>query len=177
MEQCLHAIIGHDSDVVKVACIRALQYYLQSIPPEVTLPLQAPIISALSTYLSSVNLDDLEGDDLLVTLVETLRDVVLLDTRICLSDRALDLLFTIASRGANNFQITLLANETFQEITTTISALGSDFYVQLCTKVLPSLSGAFDVGNLTEENALTNVSARSPQLVRVVLTGVLPAGR
>jgi hypothetical protein len=69
----------------------------------------------------------------------------------------LDLLFSIASHGASNFQLVMLVNETFEEVTGTISAMGSEAYVKLCEKVLPSLTGAFDIGNLTEENALTNV--------------------
>lgn len=122
--------------------------------------MQSSIISALSNYLQTQDLQELaESDDLMVTLVETLRDAILLDTRICLTGAGLDLLFTIASHGASNFQLTMLVNETFEEVTSTISALGSDAYVQLCEKVLPSLTGAFDIGNLTEENALTNVSS------------------
>lgn len=160
MEASLQAITNDDSDVVQVSCIRALQYYLQAIPPAATLPMQSSIISALSNYLQTQDLQELaESDDLMVTLVETLRDAILLDTRICLTGAGLDLLFTIASHGASNFQLTMLVNETFEEVTGTISALGSDAYVRLCEKVLPSLTGAFDIGNLTEENALTNLAA------------------
>lgn len=160
MEASLQAITRDDSDVVQVSCIRALQYYLQSIPPTVTSPLQGSIISALSSYLHTQDLQELaESDDLMVTLVETLRDAILLDTRICLTGAGLDLLFTIARHGASNFQLTMLVSETFEEVTSTISAIGSEAYVQLCEKVLPSLTGAFDIGNLTEENALTNLAA------------------
>lgn len=159
LEASVHAITNDESDVVKVSCIRALQYYLQAIPPSVTQPMQNSMIQALSTYLQAQDIEELaESDDLLVTLVETLRDAILLDIRICLTGAGLDLLFTIASRGASNFQLTALVNETFEEITTQTAALGNEAYIQLCQKVLPSLTGAFDVGTLTEENALTNVS-------------------
>ncbi|KAF2189574.1 ARM repeat-containing protein [Zopfia rhizophila CBS 207.26] len=160
LEACLQAITNDESDVVQVSCIRALQYYLQALQPAVTLPLQSTIISAISTYLQSQDMQELaESDDLMATLVETLRDAILLDTRICLTGSALDVLFTVASHGANNFQLTMVVNECFEEITSTIAATGGDAYVNLCAKVLPSLTGAFDIGNLTEENALTNLAA------------------
>jgi hypothetical protein len=158
LEACLHAIPNDESDVVQVSCIRALQHYLQALPPAITQPFQTSIVTAISTYLQSQDMQDLaESDDLMVTIVETLRDAILLDPRICITGNGLDLLFTVASHGANNFQLTMLVNEAFEEVTGTISRMGGDAYVNLCAKVLPSLTGAFDVGNLTEENALTNV--------------------
>ncbi|KAF2661335.1 ARM repeat-containing protein [Lophiostoma macrostomum CBS 122681] len=160
LETCLQAITNDSNDVVQVSCIRALQFYLQSLPPSITQPLQQTIITAISTYLQSQDMQELaESDDLMVTLVETLRDAILLDTRISFTGTGLDLLFTVASHGANNFQLTMLVNETFEEVTTTIAATGGDAYVNLCAKVLPSLNAALDVGNLTEENALTNLAA------------------
>ncbi|KAF2145557.1 uncharacterized protein K452DRAFT_315776 [Aplosporella prunicola CBS 121167] len=160
MEASLNAITNDESDVVKVSCIRALQHYLSAIQPAVTLPMQGSIVNAISTYLSTQDLDELaESDDLMVTLVETLRDAILLDTQVCLHGTGLDLLFTIASHGANNFQLTMLVSETFEEITETLAATGPEAFTRLCEKVLPSLTGAFDVGSLTEENALTNLAA------------------
>ncbi|KAF2472067.1 ARM repeat-containing protein [Lindgomyces ingoldianus] len=160
LEACLHAIPNDDSDVVQVSCIRALQYYLQALPSTITQPLQNSIITAISTYLQGQDMQELaESDDLMVTLVETLRDAILLDIRICLTGTGLDLLFTVASHGANNFQLTMLVNETFEDVTSQIAALGGDAYINLCAKVLPSLTGAFDIGNMTEENALTNLAA------------------
>lgn len=160
METSLQAITNEESDVVKVACIRALQHYLSALPQAATLPLQGAVINAISAYLSTQDLSELaDSDDLMVTLVETLRDAILLDTQVCLNGAGLDLLFTIASHGANNFQLTMLVSETFEEITETLSGTGPDSFTRLCQKVLPSLTGAFDVGTLTEENALTNLAA------------------
>jgi len=177
LEACLQAIPTDDSEVVQVSCIRSLQYYLQALPPAITQPLQTSIITAISNYLQAQDMQELaESDDLMVTLVETLRDAVLLDTRICVTGSGLDLLFTVASHGANNFQLTMLVNETFEEVTQSISSMGGDAYVQLCAKVLPSLTGAFDVGNLTEENALTNLAADLLSLLAEHGTEPLPAG-
>ena len=162
MESSLHAISNDPSEVVKVSCIRALQSYLAAVPPSTTIPLQPAIISAISDYLSQQDLSDLdESEDIMIAIVETLRDAILLDTRICLTGQGLDVLFTIASHGATNFQIAVLITETFEEATQSLSGAGPDAYAALCAKVLPSLSGAFDLGNLTEENALTNVCTRN----------------
>ena len=159
LQACLQAIPSDSSDVVQVSCIRALQHYLQALPHAITQPLQNAIVTAISTYLQAQDMQDLaESDDLMFTIIEALRDAILLDPRICITGNALDLLFTVASHGANNTQLTQLVNEAFDDVTTTISQLGGDAYINLCAKVLPSLTGAFDVGSLTEENALTNVS-------------------
>jgi hypothetical protein len=160
MDSTMQAITNDPSEVVKVSCIRAMQYYLQAVRPDVALPMQASIVTALSNYVQTQDLGELtESDDLMVTLVETLRDAILLDTRTCLTSSGLDLLFTIASHGASNFNISSLVNETFEEVAGTLSATGADAFAQLCAKVLPSLTGAFDIGVLTEENALTNLAA------------------
>lgn len=160
MEGSLHAIHNDSSEIVKVSCIRALQSYLTSLPPAVTHAKQGAIIAALSNFLDTQDLSDLaDSDDLLIAVIETLRDAVLLDTSTCLTNGGLDLLFTVASRGATNFQIGLLISETFEEIATTIAGTDSEAYAQLSAKVLPSLMGAFDVATLTEENALANLAA------------------
>jgi hypothetical protein len=160
LEASLQAISNDESDVVRVSCIRALQFYLQALPTNVTQPLQPNIIHAIQEYLNTQDMQELaDSDDLMVTLVETLRDAILIDTRICITANGLDLLFSVASHGANNFQLTMLVNETFEEVTQSIAHMGGDAYVNLCAKVLPSLTAAFDVGNLTEENALTNLAA------------------
>ncbi|EME78885.1 uncharacterized protein MYCFIDRAFT_65314 [Pseudocercospora fijiensis CIRAD86] len=177
MEATLLAISSDESEIVKVSCIRALQYYLASLPPAVTLQKQPAIITSLSNFLNTQDLSELDdNDDLLITIIETLRDALLLDTRTCLTGGGIDLLFTAASRGATNFQIALLVTETFEEIARTISESGSDSYAQLVQKVLPSLMGAFDVATLTEENALANLAAELLAVLAENGSTPLPAG-
>ncbi|KAF1964897.1 ARM repeat-containing protein [Bimuria novae-zelandiae CBS 107.79] len=160
LDACLKAIATDDSEVVQVSCIRSLQYYLQALPREIMVPLQQNIVTAISNYLHTQDVQILaDSDDLMVTLVETLRDAILLDTTICVTGSGLDLLFTVATHGANNFQLTMLVNETFEDVAQAIASMGGDAYVHLCKKVLPSLTGAFDVANLTEEDALMNLAA------------------
>ncbi|KAK8251995.1 armadillo-type protein [Phyllosticta capitalensis] len=177
METSLQAITNDSSDIVKVACIRAIQHYLSALPPAITLPMQGATINAISSYLSGQDLSEFaDSDDLMMTLVETLRDAILLDTRVCLDGAGLDLLFTIASHGAANFQLTMLVAETFEEIVSALASAGPEIYTRLCQKVLPSLTGAFDVGTLTEENALTNLAAELLAVLTEFGSEPLPPG-
>ncbi|KAI7096957.1 importin beta-5 subunit, partial [Hortaea werneckii] len=146
MEASLRAIETDESEIIKVSCIRALQYYLAALPPALTHAKQSAIIASLANFLNTQDLSDLvDSDDLLITIIETLRDAILLDTSTCLHNGGIDLLFTVASRGASNFQIALLVTETFEEIASTVAAVGAERYAELTVKVLPSLTGAFDV--------------------------------
>lgn len=177
MEASLHAISNDSSEIVRVSCIRALQYYLAALPPAMTLSHQATIIAAVSNFINTQDLSDVtDSDDLLITIIETLRDAVLQDTSTCLSNGGIDLLFTVASRGASNFQIALLVTETFEEIASTISASGPEQYAQLAAKVLPSLTGAFDVATLTEESALANLAAELLSVLSANGSTPLPSG-
>lgn len=177
LESNLRAIVDDSADVVQVSNIRALQHYLKTMEPTVTQPFQRTILSTISSWVAARDLNDMDdSDDLMTTLLETLRDVVLLDTRACLDDSGLHLILTIASHGASNLQLSSLAVETFDEICSTIAALGNDAYTVLCQKTLPSLTGAFDIGSLTEENALTNLAGEL--LLHLAQHGMspLPAG-
>jgi len=159
MQTTIRLINEDQSEVVKISCIRALQQYLQSLPKTLTLPVQTSIIATLTQWVNTKDLGEIEDSgDLMITLVETLRDALLLDTRACIAGGGLSLLFNVASHGAVNFQLNTLVTETFGEICVTIAMLGGEAYTQLCAKVLPSLIGAFDIGNIAEENTLTNVS-------------------
>ena len=177
MEASLQAIANDSSEIVKVSCIRALQFYLASLPPMMTLPHQQSIISALANFFNTQDFSDLaDSDDLLIAVIETLRDAILQDTSTCLTNGGVDLLFTVASRGASNFQIALMVAETFEEIATTISATGSDRYAALASKVIPSLTGAFDMATLTEENALANLAADLLAVLAASGTSPMPPG-
>ena len=176
MEASLNAITKDPSEVVKVSCIRALQYYLAALPTSITLPMQPAVISALNDFLTTQDLGDVtDSDDLLITVIETLRDALLLDPRSCLTGGGIDLLFTVASQGASNFQIALLISETFEDIANTISAMGNAEYAQLSAKVLPSLMGAFDVASMTEEDALANLAAELLSVLAAEGTSPLPS--
>ena len=159
------AMTSDPSEVVQVACIRVMQDFLQGLPSSLTQPTQNPVINALSDYIAAHDLRDLtDSDDLKVTLVETLRDAVLVDPSVVLQGEAINVLFTLASNGASNLQLAMLVIEAFESIVESISSIpqapGHPQPYQLLTeKVLPSLMGAFDVGDMTQESALTNLAA------------------
>lgn len=177
MQASLQAITNDSSEIVKVSCIRALQYYLASLPPAMTLPQQSNIIAAISNFLNTQDFNELtDSDDLLMTIIETLRDAILLDTSTCLTGGGLDLLFQVGSKGCSNFQISLLVSETFEEIASTIAGAGSAQYAQLCAKVLPSLMAQFDVAKLTEENAMANLVAELLNVLSANGSTPMPAG-
>ncbi|KAI9832232.1 MAG: hypothetical protein M1826_002236 [Phylliscum demangeonii] len=162
VEQILTAVTNDSSEVVKVACVRVLQDFLQALPPIMMQPLQGTIFSTLSNFFSAQDPSELtDSDELVVALTETLRDTIALDTLICIAadSGALNLLFSVASRAPSNFQLNMLVSETFEDITSQVTKAGSGAYTRLCGIVLPSLTGAFDVGNLTGENALTVLAA------------------
>jgi hypothetical protein len=169
LDRTIKSVNDDEAEVVKVACIKSLQGFIKAhtVPAD----RQIPIISSISDFLYAKDLTDLEdADDLLVTLVESLRAAIGLDPRITISGEggALDLLFVLAKHGASNFQLTMLVSETFEEIVASLA--GGDSYTALCAKVLPSLTGAFDVGNMTGDDPLVEVSYF--QLIRIsLLTG------
>jgi importin-9 len=146
-------------DLIRVSCIRAIQDLIEALPPSLTRPLQTQVITSISSYMSTQDLNDPEVDDLKVSLIETLRDAIMIDVKCTYMGPAIDLLFTLASHGAANFQISLLVMETFESVVSSVAELGHDPYVRLCEKTVPSLTGAFDVGSMTQESALTNLAA------------------
>jgi len=161
LDRTIASVNNDSADVVKVACIKTLQGFMKAhtVPAD----RQLTIINAISEFLYAKDLTDLEdADDLLVTLVETLRDAIELDTRIAIApdNGALDLLFVLAKHGASNFQLTMLVSESFENIVGALAA-SSEAYTALCAKVLPSLTGAFDVGNMTGDDPLVEVRSQS----------------
>ncbi|PYI21113.1 importin beta-5 subunit [Aspergillus violaceofuscus CBS 115571] len=177
LEASLKAVTEDPSEVVRVSCIRALQDLMPSLPSSATVPLQAAAISALSDFISSHDISEhSDSDDLKVTLAETLRDTIMVNPSVVLSSNAIDVLFNIASNGPTNFQLTMIVTEAFEDIVENISEQGPESFVRLCEKVLPSLTGAIDVGNLTQENALTNFAADLIRALAERASEPLPSG-
>ncbi|KAK0120515.1 hypothetical protein ONS96_010723 [Cadophora gregata f. sp. sojae] len=157
LDRTIKGVNTDEAEVVKVSCIKALQGFIsaRTVPAD----RQVPIVACISEYLYAKDLTDLEdADDLLLTLVETLRAAITMDPRITITGEsgALDLLFILAKHGAATFQLTMLVSETFEEIVTSLSS--PDSYTALCAKVLPSLTGAFDVGNMTGDDPLVELA-------------------
>ncbi|PYH43974.1 putative importin beta-5 subunit [Aspergillus saccharolyticus JOP 1030-1] len=177
LEASLKAVTADPSEVVRVSCIRALQDLMPSLPSSATIPLQAAAISALSDFIASHDISESsDSDDLKVTLAETLRDTIIVNPSVVLSSNAIDVLFNIASNGPTNFQLTMIITEAFEDIVESIAEQGPESFVRLCEKVMPSLTGAIDVGNLTQENALTNFAVDLIRALAERASEPLPAG-
>jgi importin-9 len=160
LDATMKAISQDSSEIVQVACIRVLQDLLPALPSTSTQPMQIPIIGSISEFISAHDLrEGADNDDLKVTLAESLRDTIMIEPKVVLDSPALDVLFNVASNGAGNFHLVMIVTETFEDIVQYISQQGNDAYVRLCEKVLPSLTGAIDLGNITEETDLTVLAA------------------
>lgn len=149
-----------DFEVVKVSCLRILQEYMKSLPASQAPDFQKQVVAAIAKFITNLDLEELKesGDDLLDTLVETLRDAIMAAPEHCLDHPALDILFTLASQGANSFATTMLVNEAFESITSAMASLGLESYTKLCAKVLPTLTGALDVAGMTDQAALSDMA-------------------
>lgn len=161
-QAAVHASIADDADLVKITCLKVIQEYLQAPSVTISQSMQPQIVASISEFVGSHDLrDELEdADDIKACLIETLRDTITINPASALEGPALDLLFTLGSDGAANFQLFQLVTESFENIVSSVTAnLGHDAYVVLCGKTIPALSGAFDVANMTQESALTNLAA------------------
>ncbi|RWA09716.1 hypothetical protein EKO27_g5399 [Xylaria grammica] len=157
IDRTIDTLNSKESELVQAACIKATEAFISSDISGVkgNTQLQAKIVSAINEWISTQDMTEIEeADDLLVTLAETLRATIQIDKRVSVSNDvpALDLLFLIAKHGANNWQVTMLVCETFEDIVQTMSDPSA--YQALCQKVLPSLTGAFNVADVTSNDPL-----------------------
>ncbi|KAF5657204.1 importin [Fusarium heterosporum] len=175
LDRIITSITQEDSEVVQVACIKAVEGLINAgrVPHE----RQVAIINAIQSYMNGKDPSDMEdADELLVTLAEALRAAITMDTHIALSNdvQSVDLLFLLAKLGASNFQVTMLISEAFEDIVGALS--DPESYTALCGKLLPTLTGAFDVANLTEDNPLVTVATELLAVLAENGPEPLPAG-
>jgi len=172
LDRTIESITREPSELVQVACVKAVEGFIKSgnVPQD----RQIPIVAAVQQFLEAKDLTELEdADDLLVTLLDTLRSAINMDKRIAvhIDSKAVDLLFLIAKHGASNFQVTMVVCEAFEDIARSLTDTSS--YTALCTKVLPSLTGAFDVADMTHDDPLVTVSWNTARSNTVSLNPVL----
>ena len=164
-----------EMEVVQVACIKAIADFAAA--GKVTKDRQIPTLQAISAYMQGKDPDDMEeADELLVTLSESIQAVIGVDFAVALSDeiRAMDMVLQVAKLGAANFQVTMLVGEAFTEIVSAMSAAG--WYEAFCGKVLPTLTGAFDAANVTEEGPLVTVATELLEVLVEHGSEPLPGG-
>ena len=161
LDAAMSCFAQEESAIVNACGLIAATQYLEVLPHEVTRPYQGAIIASISKYLSQHDLqDDLEdSDDIKSALIILLRDAMLLDVSKVLETAALDLFFNLASDGAGNFMVSDLLTETFELLVQAVSDQGTDSYIRLCGKVIPSLSAAFHVGSFRDDSSLTELAA------------------
>ncbi|KAK2675704.1 Importin-beta, N-terminal domain [Fusarium oxysporum f. sp. vasinfectum] len=175
LDRIITSITQEESEVVQVACVKAVEGLINA--GRVSADRQVPIINAIQSYMNNKDPSDMEdADELLVTLAEALRAAITLDKRIALSNdvKSVDLLFMLAKLGASNFQVTMLISEAFEDIVADLS--DTESYTALCAKLLPTLTGAFDVANLTEDNPLVTVATELLAVLAENGPEPLPAG-
>ena len=174
----VQSITSDDSDIVKVACLNVLPHYMDSLPKRITRPMQNNVFDAVAHFIAEHDLKDEleESDDVKGALITALRDAMLLDTSKVIATSAIDTLLTLASDGATSFLLASQVSESFEGIAAAMSELGTDKYAKLCSKTIPALSGAFDVGDMTSESALTNLAAELMSKLAEFGTDPLPDG-
>lgn len=175
LDRTIESITRDDQELVQVSCVKAVEGFVKS--GNAPADRQLAIIQSINGFLDSKDLTDLEdADDLLVTLAESLRAAITIDPRVTIASdiKSVDSLFLIAKHGASNFQVTMLVCEAFEDLVAKLSDSAS--YAALCTKVLPTLTGAFNVADMTQDDPL--VTLASELLVALVQHGSepLPAG-
>ncbi|KAI2618750.1 ARM repeat-containing protein [Hypoxylon sp. NC1633] len=177
MDRTIEAITVEQSDIVQVACIKAVEGFLQSGNASGNQQLQAKVVNAISQWMATKDMTEIEdADDLLVTITETLRAAINIDKRVAVSNDvpALDLLFLIARHGSTNWQVTMLICEEFEDIVKTMPDPAS--YQALCQKVLPSLNGAFNVADITSDNPLITFATELMASLTQYASEPLPPG-
>ncbi|KAJ4289496.1 hypothetical protein N0V88_006978 [Collariella sp. IMI 366227] len=184
LDTVVDSMTRDDTELVQVACVKAVDGLIKGGVPK---DRQVPIIVAIQRFLEAKDLSELEdADDLLVTLLETLRTTISMDTRIAIQpeSKAVDLLFLIAKHGAAIFHVTLVVCETFEDIVRTfkesegpLKDMGHpQLFSALCAKVLPSITGTFDIANLTQDDPLVTLAAELLQLLVQYGSEPLPDG-
>lgn len=175
LDHTIQSVSNDSCELVQVACIKAIESFVTS--GHVPADRQVPMLVAINSFLDGKDMTELEdADDLLVTLVESLRAVIQIDPRIIIASdiKSLDSLFLIAKHGASNFQVTYMVTEAFEDLVSTLSDSAS--YAALCAKVLPTIAGAFNVADMTQDDPLLTLACEL--LVPLVENGSepLPAG-
>ncbi|CAK7263999.1 hypothetical protein SEPCBS119000_000776 [Sporothrix epigloea] len=184
LDSCILAMTKAESELVQVACIKALDGFLKAPVPAPGSGLVAPVerqeivLQAINDFLGARDLADLEeADDLLAMLCETLRRTIGLNPAVIVANDAapsIDLLFAIARCGARNFHVTLIVNECFEEIVRMLSDPAS--YVALCAKVIPTLNGFFAFSDMTQDEPLITMATELIAVLAQNGTEPLPAG-
>lgn len=166
-----------ESELVRVACVKSIEGFLRA---GITLDRQGQVVDSIQKFLELKDQTELEdADDLLLTLLEVLRLAINMDVRIAIQpdSKALDIIFLVAKHGAQNFQVTSIVNETFEDVASSLQDTKDPaLYTALCAKVLPSITGTIDVANLTQDDPLVVLASELLQTLVEYGSEPLPPG-
>jgi len=118
---------------------------------------QKLLIQTIGTFFSSQSPEDWEEmQEILSTLADTLGAVIKLNTRAVLdkSTHLVDIIFSIANKGASNLFVGAQVQEIIDEITTELS----EDFEQVCHALLPPIINVLDQETLVSNEPLLNVS-------------------
>lgn len=175
LDRIINSINAEESEVVKVACVKAINDLIDA--GKVPNDRQLSIINAVQTYMNGRDPEEMEeADELLVTLTGAVRAAISLNHQIALSSdvQSVELLFLLAKLGSNNFQVSILVSEAFEELV--ISLSDPESFARLSSIVIPTLTAAFDVGDVTADSPLVSIATELLAVVSENACSPLPDG-
>ncbi|KAL5594106.1 hypothetical protein BROUX41_001154 [Berkeleyomyces rouxiae] len=163
------------SEVVRVSCIKAIEELCRA--DRISSDTQPSVVAAVGQFIASKDTAEIkESEELVVALAEALRNLVIVDPRIALSDQVnpCEMLFNLVCTAASSFQVTYIVTEAFEEAASSLSPSGH--FGALSAKVLPILTSVIDPQNLGEDDPL--VASATDLLLTLIRCGSspLPAG-
>ncbi|KAL1885996.1 hypothetical protein Cpir12675_006955 [Ceratocystis pirilliformis] len=163
------------SEVVRVSCIKAIEELCRA--DRISSDTQPGVVAAVGQFIKSKSSEEIEeSEELVVALAEALRNLVIVDPRITLSDQVnpCEMLFNLMRTAASSFQVTYIVAEAFEEAASSLSPSGQ--FGALSAKILPTLMSAFELENFAETDPLA--AAATDLLVTVTRESSkpLPAG-
>ncbi|MCJ1476763.1 hypothetical protein MMC13_005432 [Lambiella insularis] len=182
-QKSLTAMSEDNSDIVKVSCIRTMSSYLNAIPTSDAANLQASIVSAISVFVFEQDLSDMDDIlDLVDTVLQTLRDLIMASPTTCLDHDGLGLIIDLAKHGASRDASThTLVEEAFESAATGMAQTGPLAYERLCSRVLPPLLGVLECvpttkDELEDKSAPLEMALNLIKILAAMAVDKLPAG-
>ncbi|MCJ1397726.1 hypothetical protein MMC11_000922 [Xylographa trunciseda] len=179
--QSLKAIDEDDSEIVKTSCIRIMSAYLLTLPDAAATEMQASVVEGIAKFLDTQDMEDMdENVDLVDTVLQTLRDLIMANPTTCLEHNAFDVMLTLVKLGAARDESTyILVDEAFESAAQAMAKSGPEQYARLCYKVMPALVAGLDVKQDEDQEkatALIDVSLNLIKLLAATAVEPLPEG-
>lgn len=175
IDRMVQCISTEESEVVKVACVKGVENLISA--GKIQSDRQVAIVSNIQTLMNEKDAAELEeADELLVVLADGLRAAIGLNHKIALHPdvKAIELLFLLAKIGANNFQVTMVVAEAFEDVVQSLNS--PETFPALCERTVPVLVGAYESVDLKEDNPLVTVATELLAVMTENASAPLPEG-